>query len=287
MKIRILYVMVFLTAIVNNVMAQRLSIASIEGWSGEQSEVVVNLSEGTNMTALQFNISLPDGVYLTQWDKRGNHKFDITLGTAVGDHKLCVCPLLSGELLVVLYSMTQETFNDGELLRIPVTIGNKAGITQGLIHSTRGATPDIVSKECDGTSFSVTVHTLTVDISAISLDQELVSLTEGETLTLVATVAPDDATDKTVTWSSSNTSVATVVDGVVTAIAPGTATITATAGDYSATCVVTVESKVVDGIDNSEIINHKSEIIYDLMGRRVTQPQKGGVYIVNGQKVIF
>ena len=51
----------------------------------------------------------------------------------------------------------------------------------------------------------------------------------GDALTLTPTVAPDNATDKTVTWTTSDASVATVTDGVVTAVGAGTATITATA----------------------------------------------------------
>lgn len=135
-------------------------------------------------------------------------------------------------------------------------------------------------------NFTLTRYERVVAVSGITLNHTEASLVEGETLTLKATVSPDDATDKTVTWSSSNVAVATVENGVVTAVAAGTATITATAGDYSATCVVTVESNVVDGIDNSEIINHKSEIIYDLQGRRVLNPTKG-IYIVGGKKVVI
>lgn len=80
----------------------------------------------------------------------------------------------------------------------------------------------------------------------ITLDQSTASLEFGKTLTLTATVLPADATDKTVTWSSSNTSVATVNNGVVTAVGVGSATITAkNAANQTATCVVTVTAAQV------------------------------------------
>ena len=85
-----------------------------------------------------------------------------------------------------------------------------------------------------------------VAVSSVSLDKTSLSLTEGESATLAATVKPDNATNKTVTWSSSNASVASVdASGKVTAVAEGTATITAKAGDKTATCTVTVKKKVV------------------------------------------
>ena len=89
----------------------------------------------------------------------------------------------------------------------------------------------------------------TVNVTGITLSQTEAAVTiGGETLTLTATVAPDDATDKTVTWMSSDPTVATVANGVVTAVAAGTATITATAtngtddttDDKTATCTITV-----------------------------------------------
>lgn len=63
----------------------------------------------------------------------------------------------------------------------------------------------------------------------------------GQTGTLTATVKPDNATNKTVTWTTSNDKVATVANGVVTAVGKGTATITAAAGGKTATCTVTVK----------------------------------------------
>ena len=91
---------------------------------------------------------------------------------------------------------------------------------------------------------TVTVVEKTVSVTSVTLNKTSLNLTEGDSETLIATVKPDDATDKTVTWSSSNTAVATVSNaGKVTAVKKGTATITAKAGDKTATCAVTVTSK--------------------------------------------
>ncbi|MBQ9465663.1 MAG: Ig-like domain-containing protein [Muribaculaceae bacterium] len=81
--------------------------------------------------------------------------------------------------------------------------------------------------------------------TSIEINNSELALNIGETITLTATVLPEDATDKSVTWTSDNESVATVADGVVTAIAAGTATITATTADgsnLSASCTVNVNA---------------------------------------------
>ena len=81
-----------------------------------------------------------------------------------------------------------------------------------------------------------------VAVTGIALSESSITLVAGgEAATLTATVTPDNATDKTVTWTSSNTSVATVEDGVVTPVAEGTATIIARAGEQTAECEVTVK----------------------------------------------
>ena len=86
----------------------------------------------------------------------------------------------------------------------------------------------------------------TVEVTGVTLNKNELTLTEGGSETLTATVTPDNATDKTVTWASNKTDVATVENGVVTAVGEGTATITATAGGYEASCVVTVNPATVD-----------------------------------------
>ena len=85
-----------------------------------------------------------------------------------------------------------------------------------------------------------------IAISSIELNKTSLTLKEGESETLIATVKPDNATDKTVTWSSSAPSIATVDEtGSVMAIAKGEATITAKAGEKTATCTVTISNNVI------------------------------------------
>ncbi|MCD8388676.1 MAG: Ig-like domain-containing protein, partial [Oscillospiraceae bacterium] len=102
------------------------------------------------------------------------------------------------------------------------------------------------SDAIDTVSVTISDGNITINVSSVTLDQTEAALTVGESLTLTATVEPEDATDPTVTWTSDNESVATVTGGVVTAVAAGTATITATAGDCSAKCTVTVTKPAVD-----------------------------------------
>lgn len=99
--------------------------------------------------------------------------------------------------------------------------------------------------ELDATC-AVTVVPEIVETTGIALDKSEHTIAAGESFTLTATVSPADATDKTVTWASSDESVATVdANGKVTAVKEGTVTITATSGGgaHSASCAVTVTAK--------------------------------------------
>ena len=82
----------------------------------------------------------------------------------------------------------------------------------------------------------------TIAVTGITLDYTSGTLTEGDTIALTATVSPNNATNKTVTWETSNSSVATVSGGLITAVGAGTATITAKTadGNFTATYSLTV-----------------------------------------------
>ena len=83
-----------------------------------------------------------------------------------------------------------------------------------------------------------------VAVTGIKLDKTELALSVGSVGQLKATVEPTDATEKTITWTSDKPSIATVdANGNVTGVAAGTATITAQAGDKTATCVVTVTAE--------------------------------------------
>ena len=111
-----------------------------------------------------------------------------------------------------------------------------------------------VVKSASGVSVISQAATLTVQakpasvpVTGVNLNKTSLSLTVGGTDTLTATVQPDNATNKNVTWSTSNASVATVENGVVTAVGQSSATITVTTedGGKTATCVVTVTAATV------------------------------------------
>ena len=140
-------------AIVSSATAQTLSIASVEAKEGEQAELVVNASDISGMTALQFNLALPQGITLDE--------SAITKGEAASDHTLSVQTMDNGDRLVVLYNMDLGLFTNGTLLRLPVTIGNDAKTGEGKLYTVRTATTEAVSQTCTDATFTVTVKEAT------------------------------------------------------------------------------------------------------------------------------
>lgn len=119
--------------------------------------------------------------------------------------------------------------------------GNVQGLKAGT--ATITATAEGKSGKC-----AVTVKEKTVNVTEVSLDNQELTLTEGENETLKATVKPDNATNKKVTWKSDNADIASVdKSGKVTALKAGEATVTVTTedGGKTAICKVTVKSKNV------------------------------------------
>ena len=134
-------------------------------------------------------------------------------------------------------SLSKATTITGEQITITPL---KAGETK--INASATINEELVKESCN-LKITAPIH-----ITDISLDQASAKLEPGDTLQLNVVFTPTDATNKDVTWSSSDTSVATVdATGKVTAVKEGQVTITVTTDDggYSATCVITVEAKSI------------------------------------------
>lgn len=111
--------------------------------------------------------------------------------------------------------------------------------------------------------------------ASITLNSSELSLNVGKTATLTATVAPDNATDKSVEWLTSNPAAATVENGVVTAVAEGTSIVTAkTVNGLTASCTVTV-TKAQNNNNNNKPSNGKNNT------------PANGVSTVNGKTVVY
>lgn len=140
----------------------------------------------------------------------------------------------STNTITVPYTGTWDTLKGfGSNLGIRLTVRRSQRNTQGYLY--------IYGAEIEVTYTAETVH-----VAGVSLNKNSTSIEEGQTEQLTATVTPSNASDTSVSWSSSNTSVATVNNGLVTAVSAGSAniTVTTTDGGYTATCAVTVTQPV-------------------------------------------
>ena len=169
--------------------------------------------------------------------------------------------IIEGESAVLSASVSPEAASDRAVAwsssdRSVATV-DKAGTVHGLRPGTATVTATAEGKS--GTC-AVTVKAKAVNVTDVSLDRTELTLTEGETETLTATVKPDNADNRKVTWSSDKTEIATVGgDGRVTAVKPGEAVVTVTTedGGKTATCKVTVKAKAV-GV--TEVTLDKTEL---------------------------
>ena len=163
--------------------------------------------------------------------------------------------IIEGESAVLSASVSPEAASDRAVAWSSsdrsVAIVDKAGTVHGLRPgiATVTATAEGKSGTC-----AVTVKAKAVGVTEVTLDKTELTLTEGETETLTATVKPDNADNRKVTWSSDKTEIATVDGaGKVTAVKAGEAVVTVTTedGGKTATCKVTVKAKAVPvtGVD--------------------------------------
>gem|GEM_PF-1591094 len=134
--------------------------------------------------------------------------------------------------------------------------------SSGTVTGVSAGTATITARTSNGLTATCSVTVAEVPVTSITLNKTASTVNVGGTDTLTATILPANATDKTVTWSTSNAAVATVsTSGVVTGVSAGTATITATTSNsLTATCTVTVSQSVI--LPTSITLNKTTDTIF-------------------------
>ena len=243
----------------------------IEKGNNSSGGIVFDGNQGTvyGDVTLQEDLKIGEGESLTLDDgaslNAGNHNvivdggtLDESLKTSLGD-SVKYTPAITTESLpdgIVGTSYNQTlaatgsdaiTWSVSGSLPAGLSLNGNTGAITGTPTVTGSSTFTVTAQNSygsDSRELSVTISArATVPVTGVSLDRSALTLSEGDTSRLTVTVEPTDATNQNVTWASSAPGVATVdASGNVTAVAEGTATITATTDDggKTATCTVTV-----------------------------------------------
>jgi len=202
--------------------------------------------------------------------------------------------LTEGETITLVATVAPDNATD-KTVTWTTSDETVATVKDGIVTTLKSGEVTITAKAGEQTATcQVTVKVKVIPVTGITLDKSTAELTEGETLILVATVSPDNATDKTITWTSSDVTVATVKDGIVTTLKAGEVTITAVANDGSGVTAICWVVCKVDGIESVQTESQQWPTdIYDVTGRLVkktassTEGLQKGIYLIRGRKVII
>lgn len=221
--------------------APQIIVSQVEGKAGETVKVEIALANNPGIVSMTLQVKY-DSEMLTMV------KFSDAGVLGAQSHKP---ERTSPHTLVWVNDTATENFvANGTILTYEFKINENApenAVCPIEVSYTKG-NYDIYDKDLNQIDFdivngSVKVAFVPVNVTGVSLDKHTLSIKAGENQTLIATVSPDNATDKSLVWTSSNEAVATVDEnGVVTGIKEGTATITVTTadGNFSDSCEVTV-----------------------------------------------
>ncbi len=205
---------------------------------GDTVTFTVSIGAVEKLRSLEFVLDVPAGMtYVANSAKTANNLKD-TLGTAAADWTELTKKFTAyGD---GAYTNSKDTV----LLTFNCTVDTAAGLGSKNVTIKEVVVGNSEDVEIDNTVSPavVTVEAKTIKVTSVTVSPKTLDLEVGQTGTLTATVKPDNATNKTVTWTTSNEKVATVANnGVVTAVGKGTATITAAADGKTAACKVTVK----------------------------------------------
>lgn len=203
---------------------------------GETKEIEIMLDNETVFTALQADIYLPDGLSIEQED--GEYLFDLTDRKA-RNHTISSTMLSSGAIRILIASQTLKTFsgNSGALVTFNIIADNSFSGSKTIELN------NVIASEVDQTEHHLPNTTCTVTgggstppgpVNVTSLVTTSCEIPQGVKVKFNVGVNPSDAENKTLAWTSSDNSIATVAaDGTIETLEMGTVTITATTTDGS------------------------------------------------------
>lgn len=211
----------------------------------------IDLSNYDAINGMQFDITYPN-----QWFTPTE---EYTWGERANGFSMAQRSIGNGVIRCFVYSLSNSEIAPGEGRVVTMKFATTAGVPEGTytlsFDNLKAGTADLIDKYAGGDkscSFNVTRFIYT---SSLTLDKETATIHMGESLTLLASYEPGDATDPGLVWESSDPSVLQVQgDGsnaIVTPVALGTAVVTVRTGDgsgLSATCEVTVAPTLVSGL---------------------------------------
>lgn len=219
------------------------------------------------------------------------------------------------------YTLTTDYFNDYNVTKVVIGCYDNGGtesevtVTQGSVtigsatvsttstaneetlNATQGngGTLNIKFTSTKQASYitSVTVYYLEdgaeeIKVTGVSLNQNSIQILDGETVNLIATIAPSNASNKKIVWTSSDTNVAKVSNGVVTGISEGTATVTVTTedGNKTASCLVTVKLSDINRVKYTYDFNDMSSFpeSFPTSGTKTATKEE---FVISGHPIVI
>lgn len=231
---------------------------------GDTVTFTVSIGAVEKLRSLEFVLDVPAGMtYVANSAKTANNLKD-TLGTAEADWTELTKKFTAyGD---GAYTNSKDTV----LLTFNCTVDTAAGLGSKNVTIKEVVVGNSEDVEIDNTVSPavVTVEAKTIKVTSVAVSPKTLDLEVGQTGTLTATVTPNDATDKTVTWqvTKGKDVVSINADGKVTALKAGSAEITATAGGKTATCTVTVKVPAC---------NHSEDKLTHVDGKAATCTEDG------------
>jgi len=210
---------------------------------------------GLNTQIDKVVVKWPSGVVDEIQNPASNQFLVITETTVTPVTSISVSPtnatIVAGNTQLITATVNPEDADDTSVTWTSSDTAIATVDSNGLVTAVAEGDVTITATTNDGdfeATSTITVTPAPILVTGVNVDSTSVSLIEGETQLITATVLPENADNQEVTWSSNDTSIATVdANGLVTAIAEGTAIITVTTndGNFTATTEVTVEAATI------------------------------------------